>query len=348
MATPLANPSTGLCRIAEERFQAACTRSVSEEHDVVLGNVPVRLRFANPAAADSVMPAFAHVCASASNRYGLTLAIWRDTRFLPPVDGTADVEERADYRFAHHPDCVMIERLNLGEVSLLDVQRRVGYVILPLREQLGAGPNVSPLSAMLNAWFQRRGAHVVHGAAVADERGAVLLAGRGGSGKSTTALVCLAYSRLAYLGDDLCLVDVLAPTPRVHCLYSTAKATSQEAERLRPWFDFAADGPSEKLMANLQARHGPRLVASRPLQAILLPRLGASNTRITPARAGDAFRALAPSTLGTVPCAWRYASELLAQLSRRAPAYWLDLGAERPAIPQVIADFLMSQRTVAA
>ena len=65
--------------------------------------------------------------------------------------------------------------------------------------------------------------------------GGVLIAGKSGSGKSTTTLACLT-SGLLYAGDDYVLADVAAE-PYVHSLYSTAKLVPDNCDRfpqLRP------------------------------------------------------------------------------------------------------------------
>ena len=71
---------------------------------------------------------------------------------------------------------------------------------------------------------------MVHAAAVGDESGGVLLVGRGGSGKSTTALSCLG-TQVGYLADDYCLVEMVEG-PRVHSLYTSGKANRGSIARL--------------------------------------------------------------------------------------------------------------------
>ena len=61
-----------------------------------------------------------------------------------------------------------------------------------------------------------KGYQLVHAAAVGSEAGAVLISGKGGLGKSTTALSCLGKG-LTYVGDSHVVVQ-LDPFPRVHSL----------------------------------------------------------------------------------------------------------------------------------
>ena len=69
---------------------------------------------------------------------------------------------------------------------------------------------------------------MLHAAAVGTADGGVLIVGRGGVGKSTTALACLAAG-MKYVADDYLVVQ-LDPEPRAFQLYGTAKL---EASQLR-------------------------------------------------------------------------------------------------------------------
>lgn len=87
----------------------------------------------------------------------------------------------------------------------------------------------APMRIVLDAWFATRGIHLVHAAAVGDRRGAVLLAGRSGSGKSSTALRSLQFG-LNYLSDDYVLID--PHDWSVYSLYNTGKVDKPGLQRL--------------------------------------------------------------------------------------------------------------------
>ncbi len=74
----------------------------------------------------------------------------------------------------------------------------------------------TPFRDLLQGWNRLNDGHVIHGGVVADEENAVLLAGAGGAGKSSTALACLLHSDLYFLGDDLCLIRRDAHIARCH------------------------------------------------------------------------------------------------------------------------------------
>ena len=84
--------------------------------------------------------------------------------------------------------------------------------------------------------MEASGRQLVHAAAVGTDEGALLITGRGGVGKSTTALACL-EAGMQFLGDDYVVVG-LDPEPQVYRLYGSAKLTSNSSSAFRTWPDW--------------------------------------------------------------------------------------------------------------
>jgi hypothetical protein len=106
-------------------------------------------------------------------------------------------------------------------LSLLDTKQNLGVYWLEDVCQIPYWEHGSPLQTILNWWTSNHHRQYVHAGAVGTSTGGVLLAGKGGSGKSTKALSCI-NSELTYASDDYCLV-ASEPTPYVYSLYNTAK-----------------------------------------------------------------------------------------------------------------------------
>jgi hypothetical protein len=113
-----------------------------------------------------------------------------------------------------------------GVLSLYDADRQIGlwwtqdFAQLPLYER------AAPFLLLFHWWHAlgRDGSFLLHAAAVGTEDcGGLLLAGRGGSGKSTTALASLLDDTSSYLADDYCVIRAGAERPTVHSLYCSAK-----------------------------------------------------------------------------------------------------------------------------
>jgi hypothetical protein len=99
-------------------------------------------------------------------------------------------------------------------LSLLHTERSEGVYWHPDAHAVHVSERAGPFRTILGWWLGARGYALIHGAAVGTDDGAVLIASRGGAGKSTTALACV-LNGLLYLGDDFCFVDA-AVEPRVY------------------------------------------------------------------------------------------------------------------------------------
>jgi hypothetical protein len=176
----------------------------------------------------------------------------------------------------------------------------------------------------------------MHAAAVGTDAGAVLLVGRGGSGKSTTALLALGAG-LNYLGDDYCALNWQQPHPVVQSVYSSAKFFENSALPLPPLrVQHGEEG--SKPFAMLAPDFAAQLPQQAPIRAVLLPSLG-GQLELEPIGAQAALLALAPSTLFQL----RAGSDVFKQLGalvQRVPCYRLHLGAEPSAVAPRIRQWL--------
>jgi hypothetical protein len=194
-----------------------------------------------------------------------------------------------------------------------------------------------PLAEVFAAWFSTRGMLLLHAAAVGDADGVVLVVGHGGSGKSTTAVLC-ARAGLRFLADDFCLLEP-GELPRAHSIHRTAK--------LRP--------PSAHVDAALATRppdtiEGDRYflvdeeatVASAPVRAILaVAPTGSATPRLERVCADDVVQLLLPTAL-KVPAGgdgalrqWMRAAHTLA---RTVDAYRLDLTWDTDRVVELVRD----------
>jgi hypothetical protein len=172
-----------------------------------------------------------------------------------------------------------------------------------------------------------------------------LLAGKGGSGKSTTALSCL-NSDLVYVSDDYSLLG-MDPIPYVYNLYNTAKVRPNNIHRV-PHLQHAISNAdrlnTEKAVFYLHRHYPEKIVAGFPIRAILLPRVtGLPETTLTPAPAIKALSALALSTLHQLAGAGKETLQIMDQLVKQVPSYYLELGTDLVQIPDVILDLLSTR-----
>jgi hypothetical protein len=275
------------------------------------------------------------------------IAMWSPTWTTADYLARGEIAGYNDERFR------AVFQLDSRVLSFYDAARQIGlwwtqdYTGLPLYER--AAPFL-----LLFHWWHALGCDeslLIHGAAVGTEYcGGLLLAGRSGSGKSTTALACLLDGNWFYLADDYCIVRAGAGTPTVRSLYCSAKIDGEILAR------FPAMGRKASLYEiglEVGGKIGFDVFQSfpesfrqeLPLSAILLPRVpsqnnGTQSNRFTQAGAGEAVRALAPSTLFQLPGAGPKNFGLIVALTNRLPCFQIELGSEPAVVPQSLREFM--------
>lgn len=211
--------------------------------------------------------------------------------------------------------------------------------------QLTIDERSKPLYRLLYCTLPRRGINMIHAALVARNGRGALLAGRGGAGKSTSAMSCLAAG-LACLGDDY--VGLQADTDGKafigHSLFSTCCI---ERSRMASFADLRSliAGPShpveDKVVLTLAERFRGQLPHSVAIATILLPIVtGGSRTTMRPASPIEALNALAPSSLLLMPDPAPEAFSTLARLVECLPSYWLELGGPIELVPAAIIELI--------
>jgi hypothetical protein len=231
-----------------------------------------------------------------------------------------------------------------GAVSVLDSERNLAVFWAP-DAKLPYWEYGSPLRSILHWWLLNRGLQLVHAAAVGNSNGGVLIGGKGGSGKSTTALTCL-ESKLNYIGDDYTLLGLDSGRPVVHSLYNSAKLNSDHVQRfptLLPKVSNPDRLADEKALLFVNEHYPAKVATQLPVRAVLVPRVtGIPETRWKRVSVAMTLAALAPSTIFQLPRAGNEAFQFLAAFIRQLPCFSLEVGTDLSGIPPVIEELLWS------
>jgi hypothetical protein len=326
--------------------QAERSASDPAELTFCIAGKNVSIRFAGSALVPALTPALQHLAASSVTNPDLTICVWDAATTKvpiprPPWPGTVygprgDIQGYNDDRFrtAYH--------FGAGALSLLDLKRGVGIYCTRDGRDLPSYERGSPVRTILHWAFYEKGRQLVHGGAVGLPEGGVLLAGKGGSGKSTTALSCL-DSDLFYASDDYSLIQP-DPEPYVHSIYNTAKVNADNVARLeflRPAISNLDRLDQQKPLMFLHKHYPQKLIAGFPIRAVLLPRVkGGTATTVTPADPTDALASLALSTIRQLAGADSRATAMIEKVTRRVPCFYLELGTDISLIPGVIRDLI--------
>jgi len=325
------------------------------EADYVIAGQRVRLRFAGPALPPVLTPALAHLAAPPTLKKlgqvdappALTIHLWEmettGRAAPPPAWAYSNFQPNSLIEgFEADPLSVAFE-LGSNALSVIHHTNNTAYYWVKQAAQVPYYDRGSPLRIILHTWLSRRGVHLVHAGAVGRPEGGVLLAGRGGSGKSNTALAMLGSS-LQYASDDYCLLTTTTTPPTAFSLYSTGKTHAADLDRLpflRPAVSNAGRLDTEKALYFLYPHFPDKLIGQFPVRALLLPRVGAeARTQLRRITAAQGLAALTPSTVSQLPGIQASDFRTLVALARQVPSYVLEVGQDRDHLTGTVTDLV--------
>lgn len=192
-----------------------------------------------------------------------------------------------------------------------------------------------PLKGILGWWLGDCGLSLLHAAAVGLEGDGLLLAGRSGSGKSTTAFACM-DAGWQVVSEDTCVYD--PGTRTVHNLYCTGRLTPSSRGLLGTW-DADEDGwETGKSIFYLDDPPGrANLVPSLQVNAVVVPMQSpGAGSSLSPLSGGAALRALLPSTMLQSLTAHAGQAAEMADLCRTVPAFSLVIDGPPHSLPTLL------------
>lgn len=298
-----------------------------------VGDRVLRLRFAGPTLVPSLRQGLALPRVPAGTPVDLDVGVWDEetTGAGPPACpfGAGDFVVRGDVRHPWGDSVHLSYAAASSTLEYADLGARVGAFWIRRAGALEPWRQAAPLRGLLAALAASSGACLAHAAAVGYAGDGLLLAGPGGSGKSTTALAAVARG-WSFCGDDFVLIDTPADDPRVAALYGTAKLTPAGARAAGLTMDQfptlvpPADAGADKTVFQVGTIAGLRL------RVIVLPSAASGRERALLRRASraEAVRALLPSSLLLLPGATTEARARLTALATGLPSFVLELGRD--------------------
>ncbi len=335
-------------RYLARSWDQAVDAKALEVRSIEVAGLVLRFEAAGTVLIDRLWPALAHHPAAVSGPGqdqvpSATVRLWDLATTgapRPPLPDALFAAERTLIRgFATDGDRRIGFSPDSGMLTLWDEGTKVLWCCTEDPTAIPWWEQAAPLRTPLSWWLETNDRFMVHGAVVGDEDGAVVLAGRGGSGKSTTALACH-LAGLGYLGDDYCAVS-MSDGPTAHSLYGSAKLVVEDQHRHGALASVILNpeaGADEKVVALVSRAPGARMVPSAPIAAVMAVRVGTdSRTRVSPASQAEALKALAPSSILQLRGIGATTMTALADLVRSVPVGILELGRDRDEIVETVA-----------
>lgn len=273
----------------------------------------------------------------------LTICLWDASlqdKKLPPLDwpfllatGSSGYQEEGIY--FHWFEFIQA-------LSVLHLEKKRGYFVVRSSERLPWWVEGSPLQALLHIWLQHQGLQLTHTAAVGNERGALLLTGKGGSGKSTTTLACL-HAGLHYIGEDYSILEP-GSEPRVWSIYHSAK-WKPHTRTLFPHYESKIANPEqadqEKALLFYQDLFPGQLRVSLPIRAVVSLSVGQdARPRLQPSDPVSAIQHLMMSTLKQLPFCGPKTVQFFKNIGSSMNHYQLVLGRDLQANVESLKELL--------
>lgn len=308
-----------------------------ELFDLLVGDVRIRICIADERLAAWARPALDWASQTPTGLADVHLYVASGWPFPAPPWAAVDYSDR--HRVRHLTEGNLVATLDVERrvLNMYDAVARRGVFWCSDVDSLPDWEFGAPLRSLLTWALRPSQVHLVHAAGVGRaDRGGVLISARGGSGKSTTTLACIAVG-MATVGDDYCALHV-GSTPTVHAVYGLAKVvptsiggTLTDLSRAHTPRD---DG---KVHVGL----GTSMYPSLPVRAIVVPAVASRTGVLQPMRGREAFYRIAPSTMLQSELGGSALFAAMARLTEVVPAYTLEVG---PDVHRVVAalDSLLS------
>jgi len=334
-------------------FHAALERSIAAEAAAgtverwfELAGFVLRVVFAGNGLVECFMPALAHLEIKAVGRADAVFHVWDSestgVQMVEPLVTRECFTHRGDIWTMGSQRFKSAYLWSEYALNLFDAVAATGVYWAQAAGPLPYWAKAAPLRSLFHWWMETKDCQLLHAAAVGNRDEAVLITGKGGLGKSTTALSCLARG-LQYLGDDYVVVQQ-DPTPRVHSLYNTGKVAWDQIARFPQFAGLARnpDSPEEdKAVMYLFPEMAGRIAKSLPLKAILTPCIGGRpQTELGRVSKSLLQRAAAFTTMSQLPHASRRTQDFVNRLVDSLPGLRITLGTDFDGIADGIQQLL--------
>lgn len=334
----------------QEKFFDDC---IGKYHDAVakagetryyyeLAGTTLCITFAGCELAPCLTPALEHLRIDTTENPDMVIHAW-DTHstgveMVPPPCDLADFTDRGDIWGFNSKRIKTAFHWSEYSVNVMDMETNTGVYWVKKPQAFPYWVPSSPFRTLFHWWMEKRGNQLLHAASFGTTGGAVLLTGKGGAGKSSTALTCLQNGML-YLGDDYVVVCG-GPAPTVYSLYCNAKVNKVDLPLYADMQQFVLPQVSpdqEKVVLALWPAFMKQFRKSMPLKAILTPVIGhQTTTSVQPIAFWPVQRAMSFTTMSQLPLVSEKTHHFINNLVSGLPCFSLELGSDRNLIPVTI------------
>jgi hypothetical protein len=317
------------------------------ESRYIFGGRPVRIRVVGHEIAKSITKPFSHLQVDEPDRDPeLIIDVWDESETGVRCQSQSTNGERrfikttavaADGRLIGQQLRNVLSCYNHGNQHIISSAR--------WSDQLSVYERCKPFARPLLEWHNDKNIQIIHGSLISDQDKGILFGGKSGSGKSTSALVCLCAG-FKFLSEDYVGLQQRHDGSFLgYSLYNSVFLKVADLARFPSFGPYIMKGLAheEKCAVVLAQVFPDRLARVVPIRAIVLPRIvDTTRPKFYYASKGDALLALGPSSLLQIPSRrlGAHGFSRVAQLIEKTPCYWLELGGDPTSIPDLVGEIL--------
>lgn len=329
-----------------EKFNQAVKKTGVIRKYYSIADTSVCLCFAGEAMISYMTLALEHLSISETSNPDMTLNIW-DTESTkiempPPPCEWEDFTDRGDIWGFNSMRIKTAFHWSEFSVNLMDMETNTAVYWVKTPSKFPYWVYSSPFRTIFHWWMEKNNCQLLHAAAVGTEDGAVIITGKGGVGKSTTAVICL-NNGLFYLSDDYVIVKK-GSSPKVYSLYSTAKLNMEDMPKfpaLQKFAGQAVEEDQEKEVLFLYPKLKDQLKRKMPLKAILTPEIKKQqNSEIQAVSYWSVQRAMSFTTMSQLPGVGSHTHQYINEFSNSLPCFKIILGSDFNKLTRLIKGFI--------
>ncbi|MDC1162016.1 hypothetical protein OAT18_01100 [Tenacibaculum sp.] len=335
--------------ILAETFVKAATESV--QHSFSIANKHVNIIFSNTLLASKLLPAFAHLENSTLACKDLTIHVWdsKTSGVITPKPSFTKKESNfalnngygynVRYGDISKPRFIYVDNSN-PFMCFFDPIKKQAFYWYEDASKIPYYEKGAPMHTLFDWWLETQNLLLTHAGAIGNEKGGVLIVGKGGQGKSTTAISSLWDDDLYYIADDYLILQN-SPNPKAYSLYNTGKLNydhlTTNLPHLLPLLDNPKTAHKEKALFFFNQSHEKKMIQSLSLSSAILPLV--SNEELTtyfPVKPMKLLIGLASSTIYQSSIGSKEKLNILTSTLANLPCYALNTGKNLSDIPKKV------------
>lgn len=324
--------------------------SAIEKRCISVAGILIECRFAGDALLPIIMPALEHLLIdSCKKQPDYKIDIWdsESTQMEFPASpcGIDEILVRGELEGFNSERFEVAFFTHARMLIVLDHDLKRGVVCLATSLEIPAFELACPLRGILSWILRRNDTVMIHAASVGTPDGCLLIGGKSGAGKSSTALRGLAGG-LYYFGDDICAISNRLNSPTVFGIYSSGKTFSSDLKlfpTLKSSIHSHFEEFYEKEVYFFYNQFQGQLPLSGKIKAVIIPFQDATLTiGFEKIPYANALSVICSSTKNLLPHAGNEMFQILASILHQVPCYRFNLGNDPSLIADSLANFISS------